>query len=132
MKVIICGGRKLTKMQVLLDALKALHEVMPAEITDVIHGDAQGADHLADLWAETHSVDRLKVPANWNRYGPPAGAIRNRRMLTFEPDLVLALWDGQSKGTASMIREAKKAGVPVAVYRYDLQELTEAPEKNYP
>jgi hypothetical protein len=54
--------------------------------------------------------------ADWKRDGRRAGILRNLRMLEFgKPDEVLAFWDGSSKGTAHMIREARKAGVPVRI-----------------
>ena len=54
--------------------------------------------------------------ADWERLGRGAGPERNRRMLEqSNPDLVLAFWDGKSRGTKHMIEIAEKAGVPVIV-----------------
>lgn len=63
-------------------------------------------------------VARWTYPADWKTYGRAAGPIRNRQMLTCgQPDLVLAFHDALeiSKGTANMVKIARKAGVPVVV-----------------
>lgn len=108
----------------------------------VIHGGASGADHHAGQWCRGFSVPAADYvadsrdgpvieqvfPANWTdlttppviiryrrngeAYNAAAGGIRNQRMLDEgKPDLVLAFPGG--KGTADMVRRARKAGVPV-------------------
>lgn len=82
------------------------------DISLLIHGDAPGADTLAGLYAADHGIDCVAFPANWERHGPAAGPMRNQRMLEVaKPELVIAFPGG--KGTADMVRRARKAGVPV-------------------
>ena len=45
-------------------------------------------------------------PAQWDKYGRGAGFKRNVAMAK-NGDVLLALWDGKSKGTAHMIVTAK-------------------------
>jgi ABC-type Fe3+-hydroxamate transport system substrate-binding protein len=45
------------------------------------------------------------------KYGPSAGPIRNGRMLEYKPDLVIAFPGG--RGTANMVKQARKAGIAV-------------------
>ncbi len=52
--------------------------------------------------------------ADWSM-GRCAGLDRNIRMLDSKPDLVLALWDGQSRGTEHTITEARRRNIPVVV-----------------
>jgi hypothetical protein len=57
--------------------------------------------------------------AEWSVYGLKAGPIRNQKMLDEgKPDLVMAFHNdlGNSRGTADMIRRAKRAGVRVELY----------------
>lgn len=62
------------------------------------------------------AFDIMAFPAEWNKYGKKAGYIRNAQMLEIgKPDLVLAFWDGVSRGTKMMIDLAKKAGVEVRI-----------------
>ena len=81
-------------------------------IATVIHGGARGADTVAARWAEAHSLEVVKFPADWQRHGRAAGGIRNQQMLDEgHPDAVVAFPGGV--GTADMVRRAKAAGLPV-------------------
>lgn len=107
MKILVCGGRIYwDKMKV----YKVLDEKNPNVI--IQGGCPSGADKFAYDWAYERKIEEIiTVPAQWNVYGKMAGPMRNREMLKLKPDLVIAFPGG--KGTANMIREAKKAGVPV-------------------
>ena len=48
-RVIVCGGRTYGNRWRLTDELNAIHAATP--ITALIHGNAHGADALADEWA---------------------------------------------------------------------------------
>jgi hypothetical protein len=109
MKVIVTGGRDYRNSTHLFRVLDQLHSEKP--ITLLIHGAARGADALADDWARMRGVPLAPFPADWDNYGRSAGAVRNREMLKEEPDLVVAFAGG--KGTADMIKAARKAGVKV-------------------
>lgn len=76
----------------------------------IIHGGAQGADDLAGRWALKNKVPTIVFPAKWNLHGKAAGPIRNTQMLVEgKPDEVVAFWDQKSKGTADMIKQARRA-----------------------
>jgi len=84
----------------------------------VVHGCAAGADKAADefvLEARSELVVHERYPADWVKHGKAAGMIRNREMARAGADLCLAFWDGLSKGTAGMISEAVRAGIPVRI-----------------
>ena len=135
MRVLVCGSRTWTDYESIANRLKQLAEECEArdrivvaadELISfvVIVGGAKGVDTLAEEWAERNFVyfdghpllDCVRFPADWAKYGKAAGPIRNRQMLTEgRPDLVLAFWDGKSRGTANMIELARTAGVPVEI-----------------
>ena len=52
--------------------------------------------------------------AKWEEHGNAAGPIRNRHMMTWKPDAVIAFPGGS--GTADMVSIARKAGIPVYEY----------------
>lgn len=115
-RVLVCGGRhygdKPGESLLLEDVLDNIHRENPIRI--LIHGDCPvgGADSLADSWAETNYVNCLKVPAKPNKNPwPGAGPIRNKEMLCFKPDLVVAFPGG--RGTANMVALAREAGINV-------------------
>ena len=110
MKVLICGSRYFQN-RTLLD--KTLSQF---DITEVIEGEAAGADILARLWAQEHNIPVQKFPAEWDKYGRFAGPIRNKQMLTEgKPDFVIAFLHPESRGTKNMIDQATKAGLKVHI-----------------
>jgi hypothetical protein len=109
MKVLVCGSRGWNDRELLDEALAEY------DVTLIIEGDARGADRMAGQWARDNGVELKVMPANWNRYGRSAGYRRNIEMLEQEPDLVVALWDGQSRGTLHTIKEARKRHIETIV-----------------
>jgi hypothetical protein len=82
----------------------------------VIHGGAHGADQCAGVAAEQLGYGVHVFRADWGQFGKRAGIVRNNLMLDTNPDLVIAFWDGQSRGTKHTIDEARKRGIEVEVY----------------
>lgn len=83
-------------------------------ITCLIEGGAAGVDRLARAWAQERGIDVITVDAEWRKCGRAAGPRRNRAMIReHAPDGVIVVWDGRSPGSASLVREARRAGVPV-------------------
>jgi len=110
LKVLVCGDRNWSDKQIIYSRLAEL----PPD-THIIHGDCKGADRLAGEAAKELGFVVTAVPADWKRYGKPAGPIRNKAMLDLSPDLVIAFHSDfrNSKGTKSMVNLAREAGVPV-------------------
>lgn len=80
-----------------------------------MHGAARGADRIAARYAESLGYEVENYPADWKKHGRRAGVIRNLTMLDLGPELVIAFWNGRSRGTKNTIDEAKKRGIPVEV-----------------
>ena len=120
-RVLACGGRNYDDRERLYRVLdKALKAATLAGRTFVlIHGNARGADKLSHEWAMARQVDDVRVyPADWEQHGKAAGPIRNRLMLTDgQPNVIIAFKGGN--GTANMIQQGKKAGVPVHEVKND-------------
>jgi hypothetical protein len=82
--------------------------------TEVAHGDCpKSPDQLGKRYAEQYGLLEAPYPAEWDRYGRKAGAIRNAQMAKGGADLAVGIWDGKSPGSLNMIREALKAGIEV-------------------
>lgn len=110
MRVLVCGGRDYQDHSRVYEVLNKLHR--EAEIDVIIEGGAQGADRFASFWAVDHDVHFERFQADWENQGSFAGPMRNKRMLEEgEPDLVIAFPGG--RGTADMVKKARKAGVQV-------------------
>ena len=117
-RVLVCGGRDFGIdpaeryfVQCTLDDFARDRDVV------IIHGGAKGVDSVAGGWAKIKSWTVELYRANWAKYGPRAGPIRNRQMLyEGKPDIVLAFPGG--KGTAHMSQIAKSAGIDVIQIEY--------------
>jgi hypothetical protein len=79
----------------------------PIKPTVVISGRALGVDRLGEEWAKKNNIPIEWYPANWDRDGKAAGPLRNVRMAE-KADALIAVWDGESRGTAHMISTARK------------------------
>lgn len=123
-RVLVCGSRVWTDGWIihrLLDGIDYYHHAHDSPVT-VIEGGARGADHAAAEWVagfgDEYPKEHVQYEADWDTHGRSAGPIRNQQMLDEgKPTVVLAFSDdiANSKGTADMVRRAKKAGVPVYV-----------------
>lgn len=135
LRILVCGSRTYS-LDFVMPALLKAYAAAAGTVT-IIHGDAPGADRHARDWGHVHGFDVEPYPADWDNCGPEcdpghrkvnrrgdeycptAGHRRNQRMLDEgKPDMVLAFVDkplAESKGTADMVRRARKAGVPVYV-----------------
>lgn len=113
MKTIIAGGRNVTSYNLVVDAMKDCGWT-PSE---VFTGRARGADTLGEIWAKRNNIKVAPFPANWDRDGRAAGYIRNMEMLDAGAEALVALWDGQSRGTKHMIEKARERGLKVFVFR---------------
>ncbi len=89
------------------------------QASTIMHGDAPGLDRMVDAVALDMSWPRAcvkRVPAKWNLHPRGAGAIRNRVMLSHNPSLVSAFWDGESPGTFDCLKEAVRRGFDFEIH----------------
>jgi len=84
----------------------------PWPVSEIVQGGARGVDtHAFNLgWAR--GIPVRSFPADWSQHGKAAGPIRNRQMLEYAEALI-AVWDGNSRGTAHMVGIARTRGVPI-------------------
>jgi YspA, cpYpsA-related SLOG family len=110
MKIVVCGGRTYGNRERVFAVLDGIHAETP--VTVLMHGNARGADNLADDWAAGKCETKTFHPL-WEVHGKSAGPKRNQEMVDERPDLVVAF--PGSRGTADMVRRAKAAGIPVRI-----------------
>ena len=119
--IIVCGSRSFNDYELLCDTLDNIIEELDKVV--IISGHARGADTLGEHYAAERSLLVVVYPARWDEYGKRAGLVRNEKMLEHilkgEDALVVAFWDGQSRGTKYMIDIARQAGVRVIVVKVD-------------
>ena len=139
-RVIIAGSRTFDdydSLVYLVDSTLATLGV-DSNSTEIVSGTAKGADSLGEKYANDRGIKIKQFPALWKRYGKSAGMIRNREMLEYINQdgyngVVLAFWDGKSRGTYNTIQQGKKMGLLVEVFEYntttDYPELHEGVKK---
>lgn len=113
MKLVIAGGRDITDMNLLVEALNAFGKL--GDIKQVVSGMAPGVDTLGHQWATKCGIPVKEFPADWDRLGRAAGPIRNKEMAIYS-DMLLAIWDGKSRGTKNMIDHMNRLKKPVYIH----------------
>jgi len=68
-----------------------------------------GADYLGELWAIAKGIPIERYRAQWSIYGKSAGPRRNVDMIE-NSEALIAIWDGKTRGTSHVIREAIARG----------------------
>ena len=111
MKILVCGGRSYGDVEKVFEILDCIHTLSP--IAYLVHGNAKGADRLAEDWAIQAKVCPLSYPADWNRHGKSAGPKRNRQMLDENPDVKLVVAFPGGAGTENMTTLAKARNIRV-------------------
>ena len=119
--VIIAGCRDFSDYEKLKAAADSIIPSEPNNDITIISGHANGADALGERYAREHKYNLELFPANWSLYGKAAGPIRNAKMANraneFDKGVLVAFWDGRSRGTKSMIDIAIEIGLEVHVIR---------------
>lgn len=118
--VVISGSRGYTDFWDFTYALDAL--ILPNQLRDkirIFEGGAIGVDKLAAKYCVTRKIEHKRFEAYWDDEGRAAGILRNIRMID-EGDILIAFWDGQSKGTQHAIDYAVKKRKRTIIVRVDL------------
>ncbi len=79
---------------------------------------AKGVDAMGEEWAERNVVAVKQFKVDWKTYGRAAVPKRNEQMADYAEALVV-IWDGKSKETANMIKNAEKNGLVVHVFKFE-------------
>ena len=111
MKVIIAGSRTINDKAEVARAIKSTK----VNITEVVIGNARGVDTIAENYANLIHANIKVFPAEAEKYGQPAGHIRNEQMARYA-DALIAIWDGDSMGTRDMIQAMNREGKPVYLF----------------
>lgn len=114
-RVLVCGSRDWPDAGIIRECLESIAISHDGNV-EVIHGDARGADHGADVAARLLRLPVRRFPPDWRKHGKRAGILRNLEMLDEQPDAVLAFQRNGSRGTQHTIDEARRRGIPVEVY----------------
>ncbi len=119
MRLAIVGGRDFDNYglleSILWDLLRVRRNDIPKDI--IVSGGAKGADSLGKKYAKEEELECIEYLPEWKKYGKSAGFLRNQTIVN-NCDMVLAFWDGVSRGTADTIEKAKRAKKPTFIIYY--------------
>lgn len=118
MRVIVCGGRDFQDKDFCFRKLDEI--ISPLKNIEIVSGNAKGADAFGEEYALKKGLKLSIFKADWKKYGRAAGPIRNREMYHYaleDHPMIIAFWDGVSKGTKNMIDVAPKNGADIHIVK---------------
>lgn len=131
MKLAIIGSRNFNNYDLLKSTItKYFSNPNGYTFNMIVSGGTLGADSLAIKYAKEYLIDWKEFPAEWynldllpckikldkngKKYNCLAGFNRNSSIIK-ESDLILAFWDGKSKGTQDSLKKAKESKKPTFI-----------------
>ena len=125
-KVIIAGSREFENYEMLKRVCD--NALRNKESMEIVSGKANGADELGEKYAKEKGHKIKEMRARWGEFGKSAGYRRNKEMAKYG-DMLIAFWDGKSKGTKHMVNLAKEFGLKIKIVEYGKDE-EKIPETN--
>ena len=125
LRIVIAGSRDFNDYELLkrevLNIVK--YDNRPKDYLKVISGGARWADTLGERFAKEFGLEVKRFIPDWDGLGKRAGYIRNAEMAKYSVEdgsdgMLIAFWDGKSKGTKHMIDLANKYELEVHVVNY--------------
>ena len=96
MKIAIVGSRNIT----VSDIGKYI-----SNAEEIVSGGAVGVDCCVAKYAKENGIRLTEFLPQYERYGRAAPIVRNKKIVDYA-DKIIAFWDGESKGTLSVIKYA--------------------------
>ncbi len=107
MKVAVIGSRSFQNRKLLEETLDKIEGI---EL--IVSGGAIGADTMAEAYAKARGIKTLIFRPEYDKYGRTAPLIRNKVIIN-NADMVIAFWDGKSRGTKFTVDYAKSLQLQV-------------------
>ena len=106
MKIAVIGSRNLK--------IENIKDYIP-KCDEIVTGGAFGIDSYAAEYAQKHGLKLTEFLPEYSLYGRIAPIVRNKKIVDYS-DKVIAIWDGVSKGTLSVIKYAQKVGKECKIF----------------
>lgn len=113
MKVAVVGSRGLY--------IDDISFYIPSSVTEIVSGGARGVDTKARIFAEENSLKYTGFLPDYDKYGRVAPIKRND-LIVDRADMVVALWDGRSRGTKYVIDRCMKIKKSLVVFHITFYE----------
>ncbi len=109
MKTAIIGSRNLQ--------IGNIEAMVPQLTSEIISGGAKGIDSEAKHYAMERGIKYTEFLPDYARFGKAAPSKRNIKLIEYA-DIVIAIWDGKSRGTRFVIEHYRKTGKKIEVHIY--------------
>lgn len=123
MTVAVVGSRGLD--------FEILRKYLPFDTTAIISGGAKGIDKSAARLAKKCGIPMEEYLPDYEKYGIRAPLKRNDSIIE-RADMVVAFWDGKSKGTGYVINLCRKKEKPIIIYTVQDGHITDVKDENMP
>ena len=107
MKVAVVGSRNLK--------VDNLDRFLPEDVTEIVSGGARGIDTCARNYALEQGITLTEFLPEYDKFGKVAPLKRNLQIINYA-DMVIAFWDGLSRGTKFVIDNCKKSGKELKIF----------------
>jgi hypothetical protein len=111
LKVAIVGSRHFAEPARVTDYVKGL----PSNAS-IITGSASGVDAAATKAARDRGIAVQVIPASFEELADATKAVARNQRLVDACDVLVAFWDGASKGTRATVERALDSGKEIHVF----------------
>lgn len=108
----IVGSRTFKDAKFFYESMKQFEH-----ITSIVSGGAKGADTMAAKYAKVKGIHLIEFYPDYDTHGKSAPFIRNSHIVD-NSDVIVAFWDGVSRGTLDTINKARKQNKQVSIFRF--------------
>ena len=108
MKTAIIGSRGIK--------VENIGKYLPENTTEIVSGGATGVDACAKKYAFENGIKYTEFLPEYKKYKKGAPLKRNLQIIEYA-DIIIAFWDGSSKGTSFVIENCERLNKEVRVYR---------------
>ncbi|MCL2277429.1 MAG: DUF2493 domain-containing protein [Treponema sp.] len=86
------------------------------EFDTIVSGGAQGADTLAERFADENNKMKVIFKPDWSRYGDKASFLRNSDIIETADECAAFINNPVSSGTRDSIKKAITKGMPLFIW----------------
>lgn len=106
MKIAIIGSRGINNINI--------GDYIPKDVTEIVSGGACGVDSMAKEYAFSNAIKYTEFLPEYEKYKKGAPLKRNLQIIDYA-DMIIALWDGMSKGTKFVIDNCEKKNKKIRI-----------------
>lgn len=122
----VVGSRSVLDLNLTWEAIRRFRSVH-ASVTSIVSGGASGPDTYAIQYAKANGLSFTEHLPDTDMYDKTTALFARNTKIAASCDVLLAVWDGHSKGTLDTIKKAKALGKPVYIAKIGIVSLELSP-----